>query len=67
MKKCCISKTGEILDFNIDNFLQWIEEDRHLVETIERTPIDEVEEKLFRLLLIYVDRHETTIKMNNDN
>ena len=59
-------ETGEIVDFNLDNFLKWIQEDRHLVETIERTPIDEVEEKLFRLLLIYVDRHETTIKMNDD-
>ena len=59
-------ETGEIVDFNVDNFLEWIQEDRHLVETIERTPIEEVEEKLFRLLLIYVDRHETTIKMKND-
>ena len=59
-------ETGEIVDFNLDNFLAWIQEDRHLVETIERTPIEEVEEKLFRLLLIYVDRHETTIKMTND-
>ena len=56
-------ETGEIVDFNIDNFLEWIQEDRHLVETIERTPVYEVEEKLFRLLLIYVDRHEVTIKM----
>ena len=59
-------ETGEIADFTVDNFLKWIQEDRHLVETIERTPPEEVEEKLFRLLLIYVDRHETTIKMTND-
>ncbi len=59
-------ETGEIIDFNVDNFLEWIQEDRHLVETIERTPLEEVEEKLFRLLLIYVDRHETTIRMNNE-
>ncbi|MEZ4934150.1 MAG: hypothetical protein R2788_18750 [Saprospiraceae bacterium] len=59
-------ETGEIVDFNVDNFLKWIQEDRHLVETIERTPIEEVREKLFRLLLIYVDRHETKIKMKND-
>ncbi|MEO1262531.1 MAG: hypothetical protein AAFZ15_27230 [Bacteroidota bacterium] len=55
-------ETGEVVDFNLDNFLKWIQEDRHLVETIERTPVYEVEEKLFRLLLIYVDRHEVTIK-----
>ncbi len=56
-------ETGEIVDFNIENLLKWIQEDRHLVETIERTPREEVEEKLFRLLLIYVDRHETRIKL----
>ncbi len=55
-------ETGEIVDFNLSNLLKWIQEDRHLVETIERTPVEEVEEKLFRLLLIYVDRHETTLK-----
>ncbi|HHM20719.1 MAG TPA: hypothetical protein ENJ20_01740 [Bacteroidetes bacterium] len=55
-------ETGEILDFNVDNLLKWIREDRHLVETIERTPREVVEEKLFQLLLIYVDRHEVFLK-----
>lgn len=55
-------ETGEVAEFTVDNFVAWIQEDRHLIETIERTPIEEVEEKLFRLLLIYVDRHEVSIK-----
>ncbi len=59
-------ETGEVVDFNVENLLKWIQEDRHLVETIERTPREEVKEKLFRLLLIYVDRHETRIKQINN-
>ncbi|HFA47499.1 MAG TPA: hypothetical protein ENJ95_00620 [Bacteroidetes bacterium] len=59
-------ETGEIIDFNTDNLLAWIQEDCHLVETIKRTPREEVDEKLFRLLLIYVDRHEVHIKSNEN-
>lgn len=55
-------ETGEVLDFTVDNLLKWIQEDRHLVETIEDTDRAEVEEKLFRLLLIYVDRHEVLVR-----
>ncbi len=58
-------ETGEIVDFNLNNLKAWIQEDKHLIETIEKTPVEEVEEKLFRLLLIYVDRHETRIKTIN--
>ena len=59
-------ESGEILDFNVDNFINWIQEDQHLIETIEKTPIEEVRQKLFRLLLIYVDRHETRIKLTEN-
>lgn len=55
-------ETGEILDFNYPNLLSWISEDRHLVETLEKLPPEEVNEKLFKALLIYVDRHETRIR-----
>ena len=57
--------TGEIVDFNLDNLMAWIQEDRHLVETIEKTPEEELKDTLFRLLLIYVDRHETTLRVQN--
>jgi hypothetical protein len=57
-------ETGEVLDFTVDNFLSWIQDDENLVETILDLPPEERKEKLFKCLLIYVDRNEAWIKYN---
>lgn len=54
--------TGEIQDFTVDNFITAIrEDDEKLVNTIKDLPPEEAREKLFKCLLIYVDRHQVYI------
>ena len=54
-------ETGEIKDFTVDNFLSWINDDEDLMKTINGLPPNEQKEKLFKCLLIYVDRNETRL------
>ncbi|MFN7115336.1 MAG: hypothetical protein ACK4TA_00970 [Saprospiraceae bacterium] len=54
--------TGQIADFNKANFLSWIENDRQLWNTVRDFTEKDVEEKLFKCLLIYVDRNEIYLK-----
>ena len=49
--------TGEILDFTKDNLLLWIEDDAALSKSVQALSPEEVEEKLFKCLLIYDDRN----------
>lgn len=49
--------TGEVADFNYQNLLNWIQDDPLLVETLHELPIAQQQEKLFKCLLIYVDRN----------
>ncbi|MCB0520888.1 MAG: hypothetical protein H6577_14935 [Lewinellaceae bacterium] len=55
-------ETGEILDFNVINLLKWIQDDKPLVETIVELPVEDRKEKLFKCLLIYVDRNLAYLK-----
>lgn len=50
-------ETGEVADFTYDNLLKWIDDDKLLVETLNELPKAEQQEKLFKCLLIYVDRN----------
>jgi hypothetical protein len=50
-------ESGEVADFNYDNLLRWIQDDPVLVETLHELPRAEQQEKLFKCLLIYVDRN----------
>jgi hypothetical protein len=50
-------ESGEVLDFTVANFMRWIQDDLPLVKTIESLPPKEKQEKLFKCLLIYVDRN----------
>lgn len=54
-------ETGEILDFTKDNLLLWIGDDPGVVEAVEAISDDELESKLFKALLIYVDRNSAYI------
>lgn len=55
-------ETGEVTDLTVENFLEWIQDDPRLVETVTNLPEEEKQEKLFKCLLIYVDRNETFLK-----
>ncbi len=50
-------QTADIEPFTTDIFLQWIEDDPQLWRTVKDLSIEEADEKLFRCLLIYVDRN----------
>ncbi|MBI5914351.1 MAG: hypothetical protein HY842_03175 [Bacteroidetes bacterium] len=55
-------ESGEVADFNVGNLLAWIQDDPLLVETLTELPPEEQQEKLFRCLLIYVDRNEAFLR-----
>ena len=55
-------ETGEVADFTIKNFFKWIADDEPLVSTYEELPPEERKEKLFKGLLIYVDRNAAYLK-----
>lgn len=59
-------ETGEILDFTVDNFLAWIQDDEKLMETVNELPSEDKQEKLFKCLLIYVDRNKVEINRNKN-
>ncbi len=50
-------ENGEKLDFELDHFLDWIQDDKQLVKTVMNLPEQDRAEKLFKALLIYVDRN----------
>lgn len=61
-KKMLNFNTGDITDFNKQNFLDWIQNDQQLWNTVKDLTLEEVNEKLFKCLLIYVDRNEVYLK-----
>lgn len=50
-------ETGEVADFTRDNLLRWIAGDPALTQAALELGEDELESKLFKILLIYVDRN----------
>lgn len=50
--------SGEVVDFSKENLMSWIQDDQPLYKSVEELRDWEVEEKLFRCLLIYNDRHD---------
>ena len=59
-------QTGEVADFTVNNLLVWIQDDPLLVETLTELAREEQEEKLFKSLLIYVDRNPAYLMMNDE-
>ena len=50
-------ETGQLADFNLENFKTWIADDSTLLKSfLELTPAEQ-QEKLFKTLLIYDDRN----------
>ena len=62
VKKMLHFDTGEVADFTLDNFLAWIQDDPTLVQTVKELPPEEKKEKLFKCLLIYLDRNLTEVR-----
>ncbi|MFK7935734.1 MAG: hypothetical protein AB8G22_19630 [Saprospiraceae bacterium] len=54
--------TGEIVSFDKANLLDQMEGDSKLYKTVEQLTVNEVDEKLFKCLLIYDDRNPAFIK-----
>ncbi|MCP4439177.1 MAG: hypothetical protein GY810_09565 [Aureispira sp.] len=57
VKKILNFQTGQIKTFNKENVKNWIANDSKLTESIDKLNDDEIEEKLFKTLLIYNDRN----------
>ena len=56
-KKMLDFTSGEIADFTTSNFEKWIQDDVALLETVKDLPDGKANQKLFKCLLIYVDRN----------
>ena len=54
-------ESGRIAEFNRQNLLAWIQDDAFLTQAVLELPEEELEAKLFRSLLIYVDRNKVYI------
>lgn len=63
MPKILNFETGEVADFTRDNLLRWIAGDPALSQAALELGEDELESKLFKILLIYVDRNRVYIPM----
>jgi len=56
-------ETGLMQDFTANNFMAWIkDDDKELYNSIKELTPAEANEKLFKCLLIYVDRNEVYLK-----
>ena len=59
--------TGNIVDYSRQNLLIWIENDEKLYKTVAELPEAEVQQKLFKCLLIYNDRHAVFVERKEEN
>ena len=62
VKKIMLFETGEVKDYNVKNFKEWIEDDERLLKTMEDMSVEDIESKLFKTLKIYNDRHPVIIE-----
>ncbi len=56
-EKILLFKTGEVLDYNYENMVVCLKDDPTLLRAIYQIEDYELEEKMFKCLLIYNDRH----------
>lgn len=57
VKKMMLFDTGELKDYNAENFKIWASDDERLMKTLVDMSTDEIEIKLFKTIKIYNDRH----------
>lgn len=60
-------ETGEITDLTVENLKKWIKDDTKLFDTMNSLSYEEVEEKLFKCLLIYDDRNVIRVKKRGES
>lgn len=58
-------QTGQVVPFTKNNFLAWIKEDQQLWTTVQDLSTQEAQDKLFKCLLIYVDRNTVHLPFIN--
>jgi len=63
-KKIMRFDTGEIVDFNPENVRLWTADDQQLIRSMNELSAPALEERLFKILLIYDDRNKVQIISN---
>lgn len=56
-EKILLMKTGEVMDYNFENMMVCLKDDPVLLRALNQIEDYELEEKMFKCLLIYNDRH----------
>lgn len=57
VKQLMLFETGELKPYSVENFKQWAQDDMRLMKSIERLSEQEAQEKLFKSIKIYNERH----------
>ena len=57
VKQLMLFETGELKPYSVKSFKQWAQDDMRLMKTIERLSEQEAQEKLFKSIKIYNERH----------
>jgi len=57
VKKLMLFETGELKAYSVDNFKNWAKDDERLMKTLQDMTKEEQENKLFKTIKIYNDRH----------
>ena len=61
-EKILLFETGAIQDLTPDNFKLWVTDDKDLITAVSALKGDALNERLFKCLLIYDDRHPVYVK-----
>jgi hypothetical protein len=61
-EKMLLFETGAIQDLTPDNFKSWVTDDKDLTTAVTALKGDALNERLFKCLLIYDDRHPVFVK-----
>ncbi len=66
-EKLLLMKTGEVMDYNFENMMICLKDDPVLLRALNQIEYYELEEKMFKCLLIYNDRHIIKTNASNPN
>jgi len=66
-EKILLLKTGEVMDYNFENMMICLQDDPTLLRALNQVEDYELEEKMFKCLLIYNDRHIIKTTASNPN
>jgi len=66
-EKIILFETGEVMDYNFENMAICLKDDPTLLRALNQIENYELEEKMFKCLLIYNDRHAIKTNASNAN